>query len=219
MHNPRKMNKGLERKCGITIIIRSYDIIGEIRRVDVIVDTNNDNNKITQATDHSVNGKISAIPTNTIDGIDHGDDYRYNKLHLLHECKIWEAARATSAAPTHFRDMFIDMPEAMTLDSIKRNIRHTINLKRNPITNEFNFSYLFLTDKVAIGLNQCARDFDHLIKNRNIYTRVNRNKKINEIIDTINRISCFQSDNNNNNNFTIKKLTKKRWIKKSLLNV
>ena len=156
---------------------------------------------------------ISTIPTNATDSKDHGDDYRYNKLHLLHQCKIWEAARVTSAAPTYFRDMFIDMPKAMALDSIKRNICRTINLKRNPITNEFNFSYLFLTDIVAIGLNQCAQDFYHLIKNKNIYTRVNRNKKINEIIDTINQISGFQSDDNNNN-FTIKKLTKKMVDKK-----
>ena len=106
LHNPRRMNKRLE-----------------IKRVDGIVDTNNNNNhnKIKQATGHSVNGKISAIPINLIDGIDHGDDHRYNTLvlHLLpgfHECKIWEAARATSAAPTYFRDMFIDMSEAMALD-------------------------------------------------------------------------------------------------------
>ena len=55
--------------------------------------------------------------------------------------------------------MLIDMPEAMTFDLFKRNIYHTINLGRNPITNEFNFSHLFFTNKVAIGLNQCSQDF------------------------------------------------------------
>ena len=224
MHNPRRMNKGLEPKRGvITIIIRSLDIIDAIRRVDGIVDTNNNNNhnKIKQATGHSVNGKISAIPINLIDGIDHGDDHRYNTLvlHLLpgfHECKIWEAARATSAAPTYFRDMFIDMSEAMALDLIKRNICHTINLGCNSITNEFNFSYLFLIDKVAIDLNhdQCTQNFYHPIKNKNIYTKTHRNKKINETIDTINQILGYQSDNNDNNNFTIQKLTKNMVHKK-----
>ena len=65
---------------------------------------------------------------------------------------------------------------------------------------------MFLTDKVATGLNQCAQDFYHLIKNKNIYTKTHRNKKINEIIHTINQISGYQSDNNNNDNFTITKL-------------
>ena len=54
--------------------------------------------------------------------------------------------------------------------------------------------------------------FYHLIKNKNIYTKTHRNKKINEIIDTINQISGYPSDNNNNNhNFAIKILTNKMF--------
>ena len=113
--------------------------------------------------------------------------------------------------------MFIDLPEAMVFDLIKRNIYRTINLGRNSITNEFNLSFLVLTDKVVIGLNQCAQDFYHLIKNKNIQTKTHRNKKINETTDTINQISGYQDDNNNNNNnFTMKKLTNKNDGSKNL---
>ena len=45
----------------------------------------NNHNKIIQATDHSVNGKISAITINPIDDIDHGAGYRYGKLPGFHE--------------------------------------------------------------------------------------------------------------------------------------
>ena len=107
MHNPRRMNKGLETKRGAITTLCN----------------NNNHHKKKQATGHSVNGKISAVPINPTDGIDHGADYRYNKLHLLprfHECKIWEAA-------TYFHNMFIDVPEAMAFDLIKRNVHMPYN--------------------------------------------------------------------------------------------
>ena len=176
-------NKGLETKCGVITTLCNNN-------------NNNNYNKIKQATGHSVSGEISDIPINPIDGMYHGADWWYNKLQSLpgfHKYKIWKAARATSAAPTFFRDMFIDMPEAIAFDLTERNIYHTKKLGRNPVTNEFNLSYLFLTDKVLIGLNQCAQDFYHLIKNKTIYTKTHRNKKMNEITDTINQISCSLS--------------------------
>ena len=107
----------------------------------------------------------------------HNNNHIHSRLHGFfpgfHECKIWEAARATSAAPTYFKDMFIKMPKSIAIDTIECNICYATGLAKNPITHEFDMDDLYLdTVKDNKILHECAHDIYDLIE-----TSKDNNKK------------------------------------------
>ena len=189
MYEPEKVN---QTKCGVittlcnnndfqnALIIRSYNINREIvinKRLKKLAKQGNINKQdiedaLTTGTKHDKIGYSEC-------------DRNFNyALPGIHECKIWEAARATSAAPTYFEDMFINMPKALAIDVIKRNICHATKMGKNPCTGLYDFTRMYLPSKMDLeSLHLCATDV-YLLK----YDKNNAPRKADEIIDALNEI-------------------------------
>ena len=156
MYDEDSKNASTSVKCGViatlcnnddfqsAMIIRSYNMNDEIKNAQ---NDNNNNNNNTMNVDNHVHSRLHGF------------------FPGFHECKIWEAARATSAAPTYFKDMFIKMPKSIAIDTIECNICYATGLAKNPITQEFDMNDLYLdTVKDNKILHECAQDIYDLME-------------------------------------------------------